>query len=432
MRITTVLSTVIWFVTLFCPIVAARDSQQHWRSKVLQNGLRVYFLEDNSVDTVTVYVTYLIGSSDDPVGACGRAHLLEHMMFRGSEHVASGEHALWIRRVGGEVQGSTGFNRTVFYETVPARDLTLALYLEADRMRSLLFSPSALDQEKHIVESEAMTKSNTHLESMRAIAVAALGQTAEAGCPVAGTPGDIGHITLSSLRWAYDQFYTPQNASLTIVGHCKPGRTISLAKHYFGGIQKTGLIADKVIHPLDHNKMVIVRDTTGSVASLYIFFDAGTPFERSWYSDLIFGLWFANSNSVPHKSLAERTKGVRRIRFFAQPREGGTLATILIESESAQQLAVLEEKVTQIIDDAMKLPMNPDLLTRLKNSLASELTRDWITTAGKADALSQSLTLYGRVYYLDAALQQLSNVDNADVISSAAMLSRDSIEVVTQ
>src|SRR5690242_18946926 len=103
----------------------------------LPNGLRVYLAEDHSSPVVTVDVWYDVGSRNEQPGHTGLAHLYEHLMYRGSEHVADGQHYQLMDAAGGETNGNANEERTAFFETLPSNQLALGLWLEADRMRSL-------------------------------------------------------------------------------------------------------------------------------------------------------------------------------------------------------------------------------------------------------------------------------------------------------
>jgi zinc protease len=111
----------------------------------LPNGLRVTISEDHTAPVVAVNLWYHVGSANERMGRTGFAHLFEHMLFQGSEHVAANEHFELVQRAGGTLNGSTWLDRTNYYETVPAHQLALALWLEADRMGRLL---PAMTQDK--------------------------------------------------------------------------------------------------------------------------------------------------------------------------------------------------------------------------------------------------------------------------------------------
>src|SRR3954464_2908551 len=120
----------------------------------LKNGLRVILSEDHSAPTFSIAVTYNVGSADEKARRTGFAHLFEHMMFKGSENVGPGEHFTQIFNNGGNMNGTTNQDRTLYFETLPANQLELALFLEADRMRSLVINKANLDNQRNAVQEE--------------------------------------------------------------------------------------------------------------------------------------------------------------------------------------------------------------------------------------------------------------------------------------
>ena len=114
----------------------------------LKNGLRVIISEDHTAPTVSVAVNYFVGSADEKARRTGFAHLFEHMMFKGSENVGPGEHPALIFTNGGTMNGTTNQDRTLYYETLPANQLELALFLEGDRMKSLDINKANLDNQQ--------------------------------------------------------------------------------------------------------------------------------------------------------------------------------------------------------------------------------------------------------------------------------------------
>src|SRR5438876_4411789 len=120
----------------------------------LKNGLRVILSEDHSAPTYSISITYNVGSRDERLGRTGFALLFEHMMFPGSENVGKGEHFIIIENTGGGMNGSTNADRTEYHETLPANQLDLGLFLEADRMKSLAITPANLDNQRETVKEE--------------------------------------------------------------------------------------------------------------------------------------------------------------------------------------------------------------------------------------------------------------------------------------
>src|ERR1041385_4532636 len=115
---------------------AARNPHVEYKETRLSNGLRVITVEDHSAPVIAVNVTYNVGSRNEKPGRTGFAHLFEHMMFQGSENIGKAEHFILVLNNGGSMNGTTNEDRTNYFEAMPANQLELALFLEADRMRS--------------------------------------------------------------------------------------------------------------------------------------------------------------------------------------------------------------------------------------------------------------------------------------------------------
>src|SRR5580704_11147362 len=120
----------------------------------LKNGLRVVLSEDHAAPTISLCLTYDVGSRNELPGHTGFAHLFEHMMFQGSQNVGKGEHLILVHVNGGDVNGTTGDDSTNYYERVPANQLDMALFLESDRMRALRITQANLDNQRSTVQEE--------------------------------------------------------------------------------------------------------------------------------------------------------------------------------------------------------------------------------------------------------------------------------------
>ncbi|HEX9145361.1 MAG TPA: insulinase family protein, partial [Candidatus Binatia bacterium] len=125
-----------------------------FREFTLKNGLRVILSEDHNAPTYSICVTYNVGSLNERQGRTGFAHLFEHMMFQGSENVGKGEHFILVLNNGGSANGTTNADRTNYFQTLPANQLELGVFLEADRMRSLNINQANFDNQRQTVQEE--------------------------------------------------------------------------------------------------------------------------------------------------------------------------------------------------------------------------------------------------------------------------------------
>ena len=119
---------------------ATRNPHIEWKETRLANGLRVITVEDHSAPVIAVDVTYNVGSRNERPGRTGFAHLFEHMMFKGSENVGTGEQYYLVFNNGGTMNGTTNEDRTTYFEALPSNQLEMALFIEADKMRSLVIN----------------------------------------------------------------------------------------------------------------------------------------------------------------------------------------------------------------------------------------------------------------------------------------------------
>src|SRR5688572_17351649 len=154
MRVARVFLSMLLLAPLALGAAEQRMPEVPFTQFTLSNGLRVILSQDRSAPVVAINVTYDVGSRNERPGRTGFAHLFEHMMFKGSENVGSGEHFYQVFTNGGNMNGTTNSDRTNYFETLPANQLELALFLEADRMRSLAITQENLDNQRNAVQEE--------------------------------------------------------------------------------------------------------------------------------------------------------------------------------------------------------------------------------------------------------------------------------------
>ena len=205
----------------------------------LKNGLRVIISEDHSAPTVSVVVNYFVGSADEKARRTGFAHLFEHMMFKGSENVGPGEHPALIFTNGGSMNGTTNQDRTLYYETVPANQLELALFLEGDRMRSLDINKANLDNQRGAVQEERRLRvdNQPYGQTFEKTGEQAYDNPAYKHS-VIGSMEDLNAASVDDVATFFKTYYAPNNAVLSIVGDLDAKKTMALVEKYFGVIAR--------------------------------------------------------------------------------------------------------------------------------------------------------------------------------------------------
>jgi len=205
----------------------------------LNNGLQVILVEDHSAPTVAVSVWYQVGGANDPEGRSGFAHLFEHLMFQGSDNVPRGKHAEWISAAGGNHNASTWVDRTNYFEELPSHQLPLALWLEADRMRSLAVDEDNFNREREVVKEEYRQRVENQPYGQALLKLQTIAYDyGPYQKPVIGSVEDLDRATVEEVRQFHATYYTPNNAVLTVAGDINAAQARDLIERYFGDIPR--------------------------------------------------------------------------------------------------------------------------------------------------------------------------------------------------
>lgn len=213
-------------------------------SLLLKNGLKVYVIEDHRAPVVHVSLWYRVGSADEAGGKTGLSHMLEHMLFRGTQTTKDGEYIEQINRLGGKMNAMTTRDFTMYYSTVPLKGLSTVLRLEADRMRKLKVSKTLLHREREVVKEERQMRVT---DNPNGVLTEYLNGTAFMSSPyhhpVIGWPQDVASYTVSDLQSWYNKWYQPNNATLVLVGDVDLKTIKKQVTKYFAKIP-----ASKAVH----------------------------------------------------------------------------------------------------------------------------------------------------------------------------------------
>ncbi len=221
------------------PDARARVPQIIFTDYRLSNGLRVILSVDHSAPVVAVSVTYNVGSRNERKGRTGFAHLFEHMMFQGSQNVGKGEHMLLVQDNGGTMNGTTNSDRTNYFETVPANQLDLALFLESDRMHALDITQTNLDNQRAVVQEEKRQSYDNQPyggmnEAMQSMVYSSFGYKHT----TIGSMADLNAATLDDVKSFFKTYYAPNNAAIAVVGDFNEAAAKSRIEKYFGAIAR--------------------------------------------------------------------------------------------------------------------------------------------------------------------------------------------------
>jgi zinc protease len=221
------------------PASAAEPTRSAVVAATLDNGLRVLLLEDRRSPIVTVQTWYRVGSRNETRGATGIAHLLEHLMFRGTARHGPGAFARLVERNGGQDNAFTSQDVTSYYVNIAADRLDLILELEADRMKNLVLDPKIIESEREVVIEERRTRTEDDPGGFLGEEVSALAFHAHPyGQPIIGWTVDLQRITPEEIRAFYKTYYVPNNALLVVAGDFEAASVLARVRATFGAIPR--------------------------------------------------------------------------------------------------------------------------------------------------------------------------------------------------
>ena len=203
----------------------------------LDNGMDVVVIEDHRAPVVVHMVWYRIGSADEPVGASGVAHFLEHLLFKGTDTLAPGEFSATVAANGGSDNAFTSYDYTAYFQRVAADRLPLMMQMEADRMNNLRITAEDVEVERQVIleERNQRTENNPGALAQEQFR-AALYQNHRYGVPIIGWKHEMEELSLQDALDFYDLYYSPNNAILVVAGDVEPDEVKALAEQFYGVI----------------------------------------------------------------------------------------------------------------------------------------------------------------------------------------------------
>ena len=395
-----------------------------YKQTTLANGLKVVTLEDHRAPVATLQIWYRVGSKDEASGKAGFAHLFEHLMFKGSEHVGSEAHARYVEQIGGDYNANTFFDRTLYYETVPSNALDRMLYLESDRMRSLRVDAPNLKSERAVVQEEhRMDVENapygTLFERVQAMLFPAAHPYHHT---TIGIMSDLDSAALKDVQAFHDEYYKPDNATLVLVGDFKTEEAVAKINRYFGAIPKSQkpftrypvVPSDQKaeVHQTAYDKlaplpMIVMGfrlpDTQGPDARDLPVFDVMSRILSVGKSSRLYRSLVRDEQLAVEAGGTAMTLRLGGLFFFFAVANGGKQPESVEKALSAQVELLCTEPVTQAE------------LNKAKNTVISEKVFGQISTEAKASALGEADLLYGTPEQANKELAELQAVTAADI-----------------
>ena len=359
----------------------------------LANGLRVILSEDHAVPVVSVAVYFDVGSRNEREGRTGFAHLFEHMMFQGSENVPKAGHFQYIFNNGGTMNGTTSSERTNYFETLPANQLPLALWLESDRMRSLKVTQENLDNQREAVKEEKRLNYDNRPYSNAFLRLNELLYRNPANAhSTIGSMEDLDDATIDDIREFFRIYYAPNNAVLAICGDFDSTEARTLVERYFASIPSQSVPpAVDVAEPEEVSlRAEVYRDQFAQLPAIMLGWKVPARRTPDFYplslgndllldgdSSRLYQRLVKDEESVVgiQGGMGER-RGPSTLYVFAIPKPGHTTEAIR---------ATIQEEIGRLATDG---PSSEEM-EKLRNTLLNDAVRSRQSTLFRAQRLAE-------------------------------------------
>ncbi|MFH1892194.1 MAG: pitrilysin family protein [Candidatus Zixiibacteriota bacterium] len=414
-------------VIAFSAAVATDLPEIKFEKYTLENGLDVILHEDHSIPMVAVNIWYHVGSKNEVKGRTGFAHLFEHMMFQGSEHI-QGEYFTPLEEIGGQVNGSTSEDRTNFWENVPSNYLELALWLESDRMGYLLgaMDQEKLDNQRDVVKNERRqgvdnqpygTSGEIELKLMYP-------DDHPYSWPVIGSMEDLSAASLDDVGNFFKQYYTPNNASLVIAGDFEPEQAKQLVNKYFANLMPGPEIQrmTRWVPKLDDIKRATIEDDVELARLDYIwhtpaFYDPGDA-----EFDLLANILSTGKTSRLYKALVYEQEIAQNVVAYQASAELSSTFRIQVMARQGHTLEAIEQAVDAELRRLLTEGITPSELEQAKTTWEATYVRGLENVGGfggRADVLNRYNTFLGGPGYLAWDMERYSKATIESVMKYA-------------
>ncbi len=341
----------------------------------LPNGLRVLLFPDNSKPKVTVNMTYKVGSRLEGYGETGMAHLLEHMLFKETKGGRVVMKELTDR--GADFNGTTSYDRTNYYETIPASDENLrwALSLEADRMVNMRMEKSTLDTEMTVVRNEFESGENNPGQILHQRVLEAAYTFHNYGKSTIGNRSDIENVPIERLAAFYQKYYQPDNAVLTIAGHFDEAKALGWVAEAFAAVPKPSRVLEKTytVEPTQDGERTVTLRRVGDIQAIDVVYHgpAGAHPDAAAL-DVLTGVLGDVPSGRLYKALVDNKKAVGAGMGFESMHDPGVIeASVRLSKE--QSLDEARQILIKTVEGLAAEPPSKEEVERVKTRILKQI-----------------------------------------------------------
>ncbi|MFV1951636.1 MAG: M16 family metallopeptidase [Nitrospinota bacterium] len=389
------------------------------RKTILDNGLEIVTLEDHRAPIFVFQIWYRVGARNEEIGKTGVSHLLEHMMFKGTERYPKGELSRIVARNGGNENAFTSEDYTAYFEKLSSDRLYLSLELESDRMVNLILDPAEVLLERDVVAEERRLRteddpSSQLIEEMNAMAF----KVHPYRSPVIGWMNDIRSLTRDDLYTYYKTYYIPNNAIIVVVGDFDTEEIISGIKRYFGkipgGKDPPSL---NVIEPEQMGERRVYLQKEAEIP--YIFIGYHTPNFKDpdvYPLEVLSNILFSGKSSRLYKNLVyEKEAALFADGGYENLKVDPGLFSIYVGLRPGRGIEEVEEMIYQELEEIRKGAVSDKELQKAKNQIEAEFIFSQDSLFYQAMLIGIAETIGAGYEYLDKFADNIRNVTIEDI-----------------
>lgn len=386
----------------------------------LPNGLRIVMVEDHQAPVINLQMWYHVGSKDERQGRTGFAHLFEHLMFKGSAHVASEEHSRIIEAAGGFDNAGTFDDMTVFWETFPSNYLERVIWLEADRLGSLDVSQENFTSEREVVKEERRVRvDNVPYGRVIEDLYAAAFTVHPYHHTTIGSIEDLDHATVADVQQFFHDYYRPDNATAVIVGDFSADQAATWCQKYFGGIPKPAEPIVRVAKP--EPAQTAERDLTKSypnspLPAVVIGYKTPAEFAPDYYAlDLASNILSGGESGRLYRKLVYEDQVAVQASGEGNFTEDPNLFFAIAVMNQGRRAEDGKKAIREVLDGMKTAPVSAQELQKAKNQEISSAILARETAQSKADALGRYAVIGKNPNLVNTDLNNYLKVSEADI-----------------
>jgi zinc protease len=402
----------------------------------LQNGLEVIIHQNKNLPLVAVNVWYKVGSAYEKRGKTGIAHLFEHMMFQGSENAAKEMHFRFIQEAGGTLNGSTTFDRTNYYEKLPANFLELALWLESDRMGFLLpaLTLEKLDNQKGVVVNERLERYENQPYGLawEKLLGNLYHENHPYSWPTIGYLDDIKSYSLEDVSSFFKNYYSPSNACLVVAGDFESVNCKELIEKYFDGIPSNGSSTSNSFEnpSLDQTIRMKYEDNVQLERTYFAWHSDKAYTKDDAGLDIISDILCGSKNSRLYKKLVYDKEIAQDVSAMQIAGKLSGIFMIVATAKPGKDIDELKSEILYELQNLLKNGVSERELIKSKNGIKSSFIYSLQQIDNLADHLNAYNFYFNEPNSFNKDLERYESVNNESVKSlSERYLNKPSVEL---